>query len=839
MRRPPARALRPISRRITRALFVVAILTLAIVIVSFIWARTNLRASLPLLDGTRTLPGLTAEVTVTRDGLGVPTIRGRSREDVARATGFLHGQDRFFQMDLSRRRAAGELAALVGARAAPVDMEIRIHRFRATAREALTHMHPSDRAFLDAYAAGVNSGLSSLGAAPFEYFLLRQDPAPWLAEDSLLVVLSMFITLQDATGTYESTLGTIHDVLPPEMAAFMVPRGSEWDAPIVGAAFGVPPIPGPEIYNLRARRVGKPGIERPSARPQETVELPTSNLQLPRVIATFLGFGSWELGVDGGAEGALGSNNWVVSGRLTQDGGPLVANDMHLTVRVPNTWYRATLEWPDSSNPAEWHQLSGVTLPGVPALVVGSNRRVAWGFTNTYGDWGDIVLLDIDPSNPDRYRTPDGWREFVRHQEAIRVAGEDEIQQTVVWTIWGPVLPRDHRGRDRAYSWVAHSAQRLAAPIMRLENARNVVEAFDAANSMGVPGQNIVAADREGHIGWSVFGGIPRRVGLDGALPQFWHSGDKGWKGFLDVPEYPRVIDPSGGRIWTANARVVDGDMLAKIGDNGYEIGSRATIIRKRLMEKDRFVPRDLLDVQLDASSRFLERWRTLLLQTLTPAVVAASRERARLREIVEREWTGQASPESAAYRLTRNFREQVSDRVLAFVLVECYEADAEFVHTTLRRREAPVWKLVSERPVHLLDPQFATWDDLFSDAIDEVLERAGGDLADRTWYEFNVTAYRHPLSASIPFLGRWLDMPRHPLPGDLYTPRVHWGAAAASVRMIVSPGREASGILHMPSGQSGHPLSPFYANSHDAWVRGEPTPFYPGAARHRLTLGP
>ena len=145
----------------------------------------------------------------------------------------------------------------------------------------------------------------------------------------------------------------------------------------------------------------------------------------------------------------------------------------------------------------------------------------------------------------------------------------------------------------------------------------------------------------------------------------------------------------------------------------------------------------------------------------------------------------------------------------------------------------------VGLQPQHLLDPAYATWDDLLADAIDEVLERAGGDLADRTWFEYNVTTYRHPLSAALPFVGRLLDMPKRPVPGDLYTPRMHWGAAAASQRMIVSPGQEAGGIMQMPTGQSGHPLSPFYASTHGAWIRGEPSPLLPGPGAHVLTLTP
>ena len=212
---------------------------------------------------------------------------------------------------------------------------------------------------------------------------------------------------------------------------------------------------------------------------------------------------------------------------------PLVANDMHLAVRVPNTWYRASLEWPlgdargrpEPSSPSGSLRLIGITLPGAPALVVGSNTHVAWGFTNTYADWSDLILLDVDPQDPTRYRTPDGWRNFDRYDEVIEVAGGPAEHLPVSWTIWGPVLEPDFHGRPRAMRWVAHDADRLAVISAALEKARTVDETFDAVNGLGAPGQNFVVADAQGHIGWTVYGSIPRRVGFDGRLPQSWADG--------------------------------------------------------------------------------------------------------------------------------------------------------------------------------------------------------------------------------------------------------------------------------------------------------------------------
>jgi penicillin amidase len=824
-------------RRLVRVVVLALAAVLLAAAVGAVWARGQLRGSLPQLDGERQLPGLSATLEISRDELGIPTVRGITRADVARASGFLHAQDRFFQMDLARRRAAGELAALVGPPAVPLDREIRIHRFRAEAHRAVSLLGAHDRTLLEAYTQGVNAGLQAMSAPPFEYLLLRQSPGPWLPEDSLLVVLSMFVTLQDSDGEYEATLATMYDVLPEAMVDFLTPRGSEWDSPLVGDAFVPPSIPGADVYNLRAMR----GRQRPRSPLGPSASGPHSQTMDPP---------PWIARLRDSAHDtpAVGSNNFAVAAHLAADGGALVANDMHLSIRVPNTWYRASLEWSDSSSAAGPGQITGMTLPGLPAVVVGSNTHVAWGFTNTYADWSDIVLLEVDPDRPDSYLTPDGWRAFDEYDEVIEVAGEPSEHRSVRWTMWGPVLEPDHRGRMRAYRWVAHSAERLAASLTPLESARTIDEAFDDGNGVGTPGQNLVVADRTGRVGWSVYGAIPRRRGFDGQTPTSWSDGSRGWDGWLDDSEYPRIVDPLDGRVWTANARVVDGEMLATLGDGSYEIGSRATIIRERLAARDLFTADDLLDIQLDTSAEFLSRWRGLLLRTLTVDAIGGESERALFRDIVDDGWSGQAAANSAAYRLTREFRDVVSDRVIGFVLSECYESDRAFNYTTVRRRDTPIWMLVTEQPQHLLDPQYANWPEMLVDAVDATIERAmrdrsgnlrRGDLRDRVWSEYNVTAYQHPLSGAVPFLDRWLDMPTVALPGDLYSPRVQSGAQGASQRMVVSPGREADGIMHMPTGQSGHPLSPFYANSHDAWLTGEPTPFLPGPTVHRLTLTP
>jgi penicillin amidase len=538
---------------------------------------------------------------------------------------------------------------------------------------------------------------------------------------------------------------------------------------------------------------------------------------------------------------ATGSNNLAVSGARTAHGGALLADDMHFPIRVPNVWYRAALQWQGADGK---NRLDGVTLPGIPTLVAGSNTHIAWGFTTTFGDWSDIVLVERDPADANRYRTPGGFRPFERFTETIHVSGQADVALPVDWTIWGPLLAPDHRGRTRAIRWMAHDAVKVASSLLPMEAARTLDEGLASAGEAGAPAFNQLIASRDGRIAWTVYGGMPRRDGVDGQVPSSWADDARGWRGYLTADEHPRVVDPPDGRLWTANARVADGPMLDLIGDASYEVGSRARIIRERLRAKERFGPRDLLAIQLDDSALFLERWRTLLLGVLdSPAASGSSSRRAELRRLVDTRWTGRADPGSVAYRFTRAFRDRVSRSVFMFLVADCTAADPRFDFTIERKREGPLWRLVTERPLHMLDPAYATWEAFLVAAVDTVIADAertyGPDLARRTWGELNRTRYRHPLSAALPWLGRWLDMPETPVPGDLYTPRMAYGADSASERFVVSPGRESEGVMHMPTGQSGHPFSPHYADSHPAWIAGEATPFLPGPPVHTLTLRP
>jgi penicillin amidase len=763
-----------------------------------VWLNGRLEASLPLLDGDLPLAGLSATVTVERDAWGVPTIRGANRMDVARATGFLHGQERFFQMDLLRRRAAGELAELIGSPVVAEDRRNRIHRFRWLAERNFAEANDASRALLVAYSAGVNSGLTALGAVPPEYLALQTEPQPWLPQDTTLVVLSMYMELQ-GRGRYESTLGVMADLLPVELFEFLTPRGTEWDAPIVGEALVTPGLPPAEVFDLR---------KSPPVHARATTNGP------PQV---------------------SGSNGWAVAGAHTDDGVALLANDMHLPHALPNIWYRVSLVWADE-------RVTGVTLPGTPSVIAGSNGHVAWGFTNSQVDLSDLVVLETDPDDERSYRTPDGPRKFERVEERIRVKGADDEILEIDWTLWGPVVDRDHRGRRRVLRWIAHDLGSVDMSVMGMEQARDVDQALDVATRSRIPTQNVQIADRHGHIGWTLMGPLPRRRGFDGRLPRSWATAEVGWDGHLTAEEHPRVVDPPAGRIWTANNRVVGGELLEQIGNGGFVMGARARQIRDDLLALERATEADMLDVQLDDRALFLERWRELLLQTLTPQALETDSRRAELQRLVEESWTGHASIDSVSFRMVRAFRMNVVESVYGALTAKCKEADDRFSYWMLFQLEGPLWTLVTQRPPHLLDPRFESWDALLLSAADtlfEVFPTEEVALAERTWGNRNIVRVQHPLSLAVPQLARWLDVPPEALPGAGNMPRVQSTRFGASMRMSVAPGHEQDALFHMPGGQSGHPLSPHYRKGHTSWAHGEPTPFLPGPPTHTLTLHP
>lgn len=790
------------------------VLGLLVLLLLVVWLL--LRGSLAQLDGELALPGLSAPVAVARDGHGMVTIDAANEADMARALGYVHAQERFFEMDLMRRSAAGELSELFGRDALPLDRRMRVHRLRARTHDNLAVALGGKRAVLEAYRDGVNAGLAALPVRPWPYLLLRQQPRAWELEDSVLTGLAMYADLQDPANTRELALARIREVTPPALYALLAHDGSQWDAPLFGQPRGDAVLPGPEELDLRTLQLTA------DAAPPSAAASP----RRPRTPAAPAG-GIAALSTP--AESFPGSNNFAVAGALTADGRAIIADDMHLGLRAPNIWFRARLRYEEPTAPAGKVDVAGFSLPGLPAVIVGSNTRVAWAFTNSYIDTADYARLDAE--------TP-----LRTHDEHIAVAGGPAETLSVRESDWGPVLHENPDGSLLALRWVGQLPGAVRLDFADMALAADLDAALAVADRSGIPAQNLVLGDRRGRIAWRLIGARPDRGnacsthGISDASPA--QPPCPPW--LLRTDQAPALIDPPDHRLWTANARVLDGDALAVVGDGGYDLGARARQIRDGLQSRDRFTERDLLAIQLDDRALLMERWWKLLRQTVEHSDDPALKRI----EAASRTWEGRASVDSVSYRLARGFRGITLDTVEGALLAPAKAQLGErFIAPKLAQLEGVVWPLLEQRPAHLLPPAFDSWEALLADSartLQTDLAAQGPDLAARSWGERNTSAICHPVSRALPTLfKRWLCMTAQPLPGDDNMPRVQGPAFGASERMVVSPGHEADGIVHMPGGQSGHPLSPYWGSGHDDWVQGRPTPFLPGSAEHTLTLRP
>lgn len=769
-----------------------------------------LRGSLAPLDGELALDGLSAPVTVQRDANGSVTIDAANETDAMRALGYVHAQERYFEMDLMRRVAAGELSALFGPIAIEKDKQQRVHRIRARVRADLASMADGKRPQLEAYTAGANAGLAALRSRPWPYLLLRQTPEPWQLEDAALVGYAMYFDLQDAGNARELAMWRIKPHLPPALYALLARDGTRWDAPLMGAARGDAVLPSADDVDLR-KLPGPPG-ERHGVAADDIVP---------------------------------GSNNFAVSGALTADGRAIVANDMHLGLRAPNIWFRARLRYPDARATGGKVDVTGFTLPGLPAMVVGSNTHVAWAFTNSYADTADWrIHIACGGANTDAVADAIADESACvkpkSHAEVIVVAGGAPVEFEVEETDWGPVL---HREGDRLFAlrWNAHAKGALGFGLTEFPIARDLDHVLALADRSAVPAQNLVVGDAGGRIAWRLIGPLAQRApGCDADEPRTdpeQAAVCAPWAVATD--RSPKLIDPAAHRLWTANHRTLDGAALAQVGDGGFAFGARARQIRNDLFARERFTERDLLAVQLDDCAVFLGEWHALLRDAAARAKTPALTELA----AASTRWEGRASQDSVSYRIVRAWRLAVHERVAEGLTAPAHAALGEaFEMPPFQQLEGVVWPLLQQRPAHLLSRKYASWDALLEDAAKDIRDelKAQGPLSARTWGERNTATICHPLAKAIPLIGkRLLCMPPDRLAGDGGMPRVVGPDFGASERMVVAPGHEADGITHMPGGQSGHFLSPFWGAGHDDWVHGRATPFLPGKTVYTLTLAP
>jgi penicillin G amidase len=847
MNRPSLALRRPRSTWLLRVLCGLVVIVAVFVLAGWL----TLRASLPRLDGSRAAPLLSAPVTVERDVLGVPTLHGANRLDVAYATGFVHAQDRFFQMDLLRRVAAGEMSALIGPGALQLDRRNRPDRFRERAHQLIEGWPADQRQILERYAAGVNDGLASLASRPFEYWVLRTRPVAWRPEDTLLVVYAMYFDLQSFQTLRILSRAALRERVPADLFTFLLPSTSHWDAPLdVASSPSVePPTP-------------------PATRPDW--------LRTSKSVSIAPPAGSNAIDALTAGNSMIGSNGWAVDAAHSAHGAALLASDMHLGLSLPNIWYRLSLTWPDHAG--QTHRVTGVSLPGLPLVVAGSNGQIAWGFTNSYGRYIDLIELQHNPANPLQYRVPGGgWKSATVHHERIEIKGDAPVDLPVVDTQWGPqIVVGSHA---YALRWVAHDPQAVNLNLQQLEDSANVEDAIHVAQISALPTQNFMVADSRGKIGWTLAGPLPRRAPASAQsasdvedLP-FDSSTYRDWQGYLPPDAYPSRIDPPLGRVWTANNRTLPDAEAVLLGDAGADLGARASQIRDDLLALPRATERDMLAIQTDDRALWIDGWRDMALAALDADAVRDHPQRAEFRRLLLA-WNGRADDDAVGYRLVRAFFFSLYDAWFGKLDADLAEGFADsgkalplvpplapplvppnaaphaaspvppLEFRAASSRYDAVMEALALRHAWVPDG-VADWRAFMLDRIDHAIASlpAGVSLADANWGMRNRAAIGHPLArivpAWLPWLRGWLDAPRDPLPGDINMPRVQAPSFGASERMVVSPGHEQDGIFEMPGGQSGNPLSPYFLAGHEAWVHAAASPFLPGAAVHRLVLMP
>jgi penicillin amidase len=468
----------------------------------------------------------------------------------------------------------------------------------------------------------------------------------------------------------------------------------------------------------------------------------------------------------------------------------------------------------------------------LPGVLIGASNDVAWGATVSNADQSDWVVVEVDPSDPTRYRTPDGYEPFVTGSAEIAVSGSKPVQIETRATRWGPVVAADWRGRPLALHATWLEPQGLDLRIVGLGEAADAAAASVVLARWAGPSLNWALADAGGEIAWVVNGPLPRRVGFDGSRPESLADGTRSWQG-RRAP--PGAIGGHDGALYTANNRTLppgQADTVSRM----WMRPLRAKRIDDLLAERRTFAEPDFLAMQLDTRAEGYEQIRATVLD-----VVGADDREPKLkhaRELVE-QWNGTADVDQTAFRLLQAYYRTLLERALTPLLAPAFEADPSFVYRWPLADEV-LRRLLDERPAHLLTSEHADWRSFLRQALRDTTEQLerGGSI-DAEWGESNVLDVAHPFAASVGPLSRLLSLPRAQLPGSMVSLRVAAPNYGAVLRMAVSPAAPQNGVLELAGGQSGHFLSPHFRDLQQDWVDGTPTPFLAGEPTAQFLLTP
>ena len=799
--------------RFLRRLLLLAIAVILLVILGGgLWLRFRIRASFPVLDGAIPVPGVLAPVDVLRDGRAVPHIRAQSFGDALFSQGYVTAQDRLWQMDLSRRKAEGTLSEVFGDRTLSLDIESRTLGLPRVAAKALADLPPDERSLLNSYTRGVNTFIEShRDLLPLEFLLLRYQPQPWRDLDCVAVALNLSTSLSQSW-PIDLMREHIAAKLGKELASDVFPDHSVLDVPV--AEVPASPVPGvtTSITNPLFSAFCS-GDGRPSTAGCPPIPSPIDDRQVSMA--------------------GVGSNNWVVNGSHTKSRKPLLANDPHLGHSVPSVWYMIHLQAPGLN-------VSGVSLPGLPLVLIGHNERIAWGMTNTGPDVQDLYIESFNFRDPRKYLHNGEWVNAEARDELVKVRNQRDYHFTVMVTRHGPVVSHDG-GRDLALQWTLLMPHAVRLPFRRINQAGNWQEFTAALRDFTVPMQNCVYADAEGNIGYYAAGLVPIRKQGNGAIPVPGSTDDYDWSGFVPFDDLPHSYNPPSGIIATANGRVVPDNYPFFIAAK-WEAPYRTARIFQLLREGKEFSSSDMLRIQmdiLDLEDEWLAKRLLAAAEKQPPSPPDAQFALGTLKD-----WNGEARADSAVTLILDVTRRAL----LAHILKPKLGGDLSGYRWPMST--VFLQNVLDQNLRRWLPPGDADFDVTLMKSLDDGVRQIPSLVHSRShsawrWGDTIPLTFHHPLSGGLPLLGRLLDIGPFPQAGTATTVKATTPRAGPSMRMVVDFSDLDQSIQNITLGESGQAFSPYYRDQFPAWYGGEsfPMAFSDAAveksAAHKLVLEP
>ncbi len=798
-----------------RALCALAALIVVAIVIAGWWLCSVTRAALPQLDGSIVVPGLIAPVKVVRDIHGVPHISAANMKDLFFAQGYTIAQDRLWQMDMARRVAGGTLSEILpprifGEGVLKLDKRQRILGLRVVAEQAATNLSGEKKEYFEAYARGVNAYIEShQDSLPPEFKLLHYQPKPWSPVDSYLIGAQMSEELQYYLMQHMWLREQVTAHVGPKLAAELYVNTSWRDRPPTASA--------PDFD------------QNPPQMPEVQEETHRHRRHRDRALLTPL-LPQWLRDeIDGRSDLLVpGSNNWVVSGQHTATGKPLLSNDMHLAHGVPGIWHESQLTAPGFN-------VTGVTFPGIPFIIVGHNEHIAWGSTNVGPATVDLYIENFNSQG--EYQTPTGWQKTQHRQEMIHVRGGRDVLLDVEITRHGPIVTDLFKGETRklALKWTLYDTGILGNPFLDVDRAQNWEQFKQAITGFGIPSQNFVYADTDGNIGYIATGRVPTRK-ENTCVPVNGADDAHEWTGYIPFDQMPQVFNPPSGIIATANGRVTPDGYPYQLSCE-WVSSERQQRIYQLLHADKKFTAADMLGIELDVFSSYDQ----FIAQRIVYAVDHSKFASARAKQAADllRNWDGQMKAELAAPRIVVDTNHELIRMML----------EPKLGGSPVGREDWTGWRMYQWEPQNawmentllkqnkdFLPPGFTSYNDLLAAAVDKVVSARSvpSDLSKWQWGEETALHLKHPLFGVIPIFRRWAGPGYAPQSGGPVTVRAVGDGFGPSERYTADLSNLDATTLNITTGESGNIFSPYFMDQWPAWYGGTTfvLPFSPVAVQ-------